>query len=404
MRHIRLEQGNHPLLQTVVVRLTLLTFLASWPVATTVARSEKPAGKGSVSVGETPETFFQLCPLEEWLFFDAEDGRLDEFSLLDAALVASGVQRVEVLRRYEQRKAALVQELRQSGKLTGTPRRRAQVVFEFMHRRVLHGGYGIDCTDMRIALDEGRFNCVSASVLFHCLASEVGLTVCGLEMPGHAMSRVVFSHGMLDVETTCPGWFRLIGDPEDGDPKDGDPKDRAPEGSAKLIENTIGRRRAGDRSPAREISPVQMTAMIYYNRGVDLLAHKSFDQAAVVNAKASRLDPTNSNARGNLLATINNWAIALGSAGRYAEAAELLQRGFSVDPDYRPFAANYMHVHHQWVEHLCGAGRFEEALSVLAQAAVEQPDREYFRRVSSEIYRRWARTLPEREEAVGSKR
>ena len=33
--------------------------------------------------------------------------------------------------------------------------------------------------------------------------------------------------------------------------------------------------------------------MIYYNRGVDLLAEKRFAEAAAANAKALRLDPTN---------------------------------------------------------------------------------------------------------------
>jgi len=41
----------------------------------------------------------RLSALEERLFEDAADGQLDEFSLLDAALIAGGLQRPEELKR-----------------------------------------------------------------------------------------------------------------------------------------------------------------------------------------------------------------------------------------------------------------------------------------------------------------
>jgi tetratricopeptide (TPR) repeat protein len=320
-----------------------------------------------------------LCRLEKSLFADAADGRLEEFSLLQAALIASGVEDGEVLARYEKRQAVLLDELRRSKKFTGPPRQQAQVVFEFMHRRVLTAGYRTDCTDLRTALDQGRFNCVSASVLFNCLAGELGLPVCGLELPGHAMSRLVLPEEPLDVEATCPRWFELIDDPQQ---------------QAELVKKAIGRVPSKDRAQAREISGIQMTAMIYYNRGVDLLAEKRFDQAATANAKALWLDPQSTTARGNLLATINNWAIALGNSDRYAEAVDLLREGLKLDPQYETFAPNYVHVHHQWIEYLCGAGRFEEALDVLAWAAVEMPDQPYFRQAAVDVHRRWARKVP----------
>jgi len=380
MQHAPLKRG---LLRTVVFRLAPFAILFAW-AGTAFALSGKTGINHDAPAVKLPGNFLQLCPLEERLFDDASDGRLDAFSLLDAALVASGVERGDVLRHYAEQQAELVDELWRSGKLTGSARHRAQVVFEFLHRRLLHAGYRLDCTDLRIALDEGRFNCVSASVLFNCLAAEVGLAVCGLEMPGHAMSRVLLSDGPLDVETTCSRWFCLLDDPQR---------------QAEVVEKTVGTNLSQDRSTAREILPVQMAAMVYYNRGVDLLARRQFEQAAVVNAKAVQLDPSSTTARGNLLATINNWAIALGSNGQYATAAELLKRGFSVDPEYAPFEVNYVHVHHQWVEDLCGAGRFEEALAVLARAAAAKPGGQYFRQAPSDVYRRWARTL---EEAPGA--
>jgi tetratricopeptide (TPR) repeat protein len=298
--------------------------------------------------------------------------------LLRVTLVASGVDDADTLCHYEGQLAALVDELQASGNLDGSPRQQAEAIFEFLHHRILYGGYRIECTDLRMALDHGWFNCVSASVLFNCLAESCGLSVCGLEAPGHAMSRLLLPEGMIDVETTCPKWFRLMSDPKR---------------QAEHVEKTLGQAATKDRTAAREVSAVEMAAMIYYNRGVDLLAAKQFAGAAAANAKALRLDPTSNTAWGNLLATVNNWAIDLSNNERYTEAAELLRQGMAADRTFETFALNYAHVCHQWTVHLCNAGQYEDGLEVLARGAAEQPEVAYFRQAPVDICRRWAHAL-----------
>jgi len=300
----------------------------------------------------------RLGPLEQRLLADAADGQLDEFSLLAAALVASGVEQPEALRQYEAVYSSLTEELRHSVGCRGNLRQRAEAVFDFLHRRVLHGGYRVDCTDIRLALDQGLYNCVSATVLFQCLANEAGLPVGGLEGSAHAMTRLRLTEGTVDVETTFPAWFR------------------APQPPQAV-------------TSMREISPLEMTAMIYYNRGVDLLMSKRFADALSANAKALRLDASSITARGNLLATINNWAIDLAAAGQYDEAARLLDQGMELDPRYETFAQNYEHVHNQWVDRLCQAGHFASAVDVLTGALRRQPERPYFRRALYDVYSRW---------------
>ncbi len=343
------------------------------PIETAVLDGVPEAVEGPP--GEIPFLDDTFCTLEKDFFDDSADGRLDEFSLLDAALVASGVRRTEDLRRYERQLARLVDELQALEREETTPRDRAEIVFDFLHQHVLSGGYGLQCTDLRLAFDQGRYNCVSASVMYNCLAAGCGLEVCGLEMPNHAMSRVVLDGQPLDVETTCPTWFRLLQDPRR---------------QAEMIERRAVGISAEMRAKAREVSPIQMAAMIYYNRGVDLLAAQHYREAAVVNAKALRLDDTSSTARGNLLATINNWAIALGTARRFAEAVALLETGLNYDPQYETFLVNYVHVHYQWTEALCTQRQYEQAVELLTRAGDLRPDRAYFRQARSDVYRRWA--------------
>jgi regulator of sirC expression with transglutaminase-like and TPR domain len=345
----------------------------------TLSQREKGPSARNLSLSEKESGPWDAasCRLEARLFADAAGGRLHEFSALDAALVAGGIDSPDSLRRYQQKAAALVDQLRSSATLGGTPRQQVEAVFEFLHERVLYGGYDLAYSDLRRVLDDGRFNCVSATVLMNYLAGQLGLDCRGLEMPGHAMTRVRLADGALDIETTCPHWFSLRNDFR----------------QSAIATKTIGAAAGGDRSKAREVSPVQMAAMIYYNRGVDLLSEKRFAEAARANAKALKLDPRNATARGNLLATINNWAIDLSDSQRFVEAVELLRRGLSMDAKFEPFAQNYVHVHSQWVDQLCREKRFEEASQVLSRATAEMPGRDYLRKAQDEVRQRWAKAV-----------
>ena len=190
-------------------------------------------------------------------------------------------------------------------------------MFTFLHQSILRGGYNLQSSDLRQALDHGRFNCVTASVLFNCLAQRFGLKAVGLEVPGHAMSRLELPQETLDIETTCPRWFtpndrpRAAVSPQAGDPTQAD--ETAVQ--AELARPAPDRNLANQRRSLRQVSEVELVATIYYNRGVDLLAERRFADAAAANAKAVRLDPENVTAKGNFLATINNWAIDLGTSG-----------------------------------------------------------------------------------------
>ena len=235
---------------------------------------------------KTLDGFVSLSALEVGLFADAADGSLDNHSLLAAALVASGVDDAKAVADYENQVAVLIERLRRSGKVSGSPREQVRAVFEFMHRELLYGGYRLDATDMTTVLREGRFNCVSSSVLFCCLCSRFGIAAEGLEIPGHAMTRVELPDGELRIEATCPQWFSLIGDPRRRE---------------ELIRKTVGgqvSKAAGKPDGFRGVSGVELIATIYYNRGVDLLGRREFAAAMAANCKAVRLDGSNNTAWG----------------------------------------------------------------------------------------------------------
>jgi len=340
----------------------------------------------------------ELAPTEVRLLDDAADGRLDQHTLLRAALIASGATEPQQIARYERRVACLIDQLRAalakqpgSAAETAAPQRAAgeraapqqtagekatpeqtagervtaEAILRFMHQEVFSGGYQLPHTDLRRTLDEGRYNCVTGTVLYLTLAEALGIEGCGLEMPRHAMVRLMLAGRAVDVETTCAEWFSL------------EPRDRLVHAAQPT---TLPRGRPGTQSttaaqpppaggrtgtaPAREVpaalralAPAELAAMVYYNRGVDRLAEGRFAEAAAANAKALRLDPLSRTAYGNLLATINNWAVDRAGRGEFVGALALLERGRELDAAYEPFRLNYLHVACQWSNSLCRQGR-----------------------------------------------
>ncbi len=348
--------------------------------------SAAAAGAVHPAQAEAPKTYRHLeGPLtgrERRLFADITGGTWSHHSLLVASLIASGVEDSARLQKYEARMVALATELRNSFVAMTDVRWKAQEVLGRLHQRLLIGGYRLDSTDLSLAFERGQFNCVSASVLFHCLAHACGLPVRGLETPGHAMSRLILPGESLDIETTCAqGVYRT-----------GDPISRTDRVAKTLIAGPVGAMQVAipqKSVAAREITDVQLVAAVYYNRGVESLRRKRYGEALAANAKALRLDPVNAVARGNLLATLNNWAIAEAAAGRHAEAADLLREGLTLDPQYVTFHVNCRHVYRQWVDTLCRDQRFGAALEILDRAMIPRAEESFFEETRSAVYHRW---------------
>jgi tetratricopeptide (TPR) repeat protein len=300
----------------------------------------------------------ELAPLEAGILANSADGSFRSCSLVEAALIASGVVRPDDLERQLERYAAWRKQAQQLCTREMSQLAQARALFEFLHREILTGGYDARATELTRAFDEGRFNCASASVLFTALATDCGLTVHAIERPRHAMCALDIGGQRTTIETTCPDWFRWTSDER-----------------REAEQSVIARTTTGPHFAAgREVRPAELVAVIYYNRGVDLLEDKQFAAAVSVNLRALRLDPENATAFGNLLASINNWSLALCEAGDYAQAAAVLARGRSLAPDHEPFRTNQRHVYRTWIQALATAGQQREALAVLAAARQADPN------------------------------
>ena len=350
--------------------LLLLVLAAASPLcASDIRRSAAPA-RVDLPQGDPLADPLPFSRAERDLFQRATDRTADEFKgarLIDAALVASGDEDQTTIATCRQRFTSTLplsmgeglpaQSLSMGGECANEVPSPAhcpnpaedsllhelQLIHQTLHRQLLTGGYQSDASDLAATLQTGAYNCASATILFIALCDEAGLQAEAVEFPGHVRAVVTSGDERIAVETTCPGWtgaFRTLSPCGRGQ-GEGAADHPSP---AHLFTSSPAHCPDSEAAP-RPLSRAALLAMLYYNRAIDAFQHEQFADAVVLNRKSLLLDGDNPTARGNLLAAVNNWALALAAAGRFDEAQSLLTAGRRYAPDHEPFAHNAAHIH-----------------------------------------------------------
>jgi tetratricopeptide (TPR) repeat protein len=314
-------------------------------------------------------------PLESQLWDDMADGQLQQFSLLQAALIASGVDSSAALESYAERFAAIQ---RQSTGMCPSDAadavHRARVLLDWLHRHLLTGEYQPACTELHRTLDTGHFSCVTSTILYRCLAKSQGLTTETISQPGHVFCRWPGSPP-FSIQTTSPT---------------GIVEPAAPDSSPHTADDL-----AISQATSRVLTDVQLVAKIYYNRGVLLLKRDAYSDSLPWLLRASQLDADDAVARANLLACLNNWAISECHAGRFERAVKLLEKGKSIAPGYAIFANNETYVRYRWAQQLCEQQRYAEALEVFDTAYTRRPTVSLFDQGRARIAEIWLNSSAE---------
>jgi hypothetical protein len=320
-------------------------------IALALAALSHQTAQASISVDrvwpETPATSSDEAHLLE----DARDNRWDDHTHFAAALVASGAdaqQQTQATANYDRLKTALLQSIAPHD----APRDRARALLRFLHHTALREGYDLRSTAIHDCLATGRFNCVSATVLFNCLAADIGLDVSALGYPNHARSMLIADSEEIEVETTSPDWFRRQSD---------HPADNSDE----FATATHG--------TPRSLTDVELVAMIYYNRAVEASREHDFPAAIRLNRLALALDPQHSLASANLYSAINNHALAACRSEQFADGITLIRLGLVLNSNHQPFHDNLLYVHHRWLEHLASRNETARARQVLDEAQRQAP-------------------------------
>ncbi|MFH1529630.1 MAG: hypothetical protein ABIK09_02725 [Pseudomonadota bacterium] len=298
-------------MRDLIITLSLFTFLGSpWAAA-------------------EPGTDSVTGPAEKALLADMADGSLDDMNLVEAGLVASGVVWTEDLGRFRPRVEGLVDAARAAAG-EGANRDRARRVFEWLHQEILVR-YEVHGVDLPGVLNDGRYNCVSATLLYNGLLEELGIRSAAVLVPSHVYSVVRAGDRWIEVETTSPKGFspartldeykrfleaRNLGGEavrhQGGDAVENTALIKEIEGERERVDNRV------------------LVALVYSNIGVARLRDRDPEGALAAFSKATAVGGGIRRFRESRDGMINNLAWSLLKERRYDAAIELMDRARTI--------------------------------------------------------------------------
>lgn len=246
---------------------------------------------------------------ERELLRDASDGKLDQCTVLQASLRCAHHSPAS-MDRCERIFSDAVQQCRTA---MGQSESRPEVeIFRVLHTNFLYGKYNPDLYDVGKTLQNGEFNCLTATILYQALCREFSLTVTALWEPSHVR---------------C--WL-----------SQGEDTGRPIETTASTVRNAVGGTCDMVDLDDRLLTDTELLGKILYNKGVQALTKEEYASALAATWASYELDALDYPAFSNLRACLNNWALQAHEAGDRQLAADLLDEGLRLDPDYDPFRRN----------------------------------------------------------------
>jgi hypothetical protein len=291
----------------------LLALSAAFATATTSCfaadsvDSKRPTAIAASPVSRSLRSGARPATLTERLLSDARDGRLDDFNFIFAALIASGTSTFSdvtlFLDMYEPVKAGIL------GKLpAGTAIDRLKAIHAAAHDFFLTGKYHESCSDLCETFTSGDFNCLTSLAVCMDLCQAAGLNVQPMLARGHVLLAYQSVSGQtLAFEPGATEWQL---------------------------------RQSHELSGNRRLSVVELLGKFYYNRGVEQLREGRFETGLSLLRTSLALDQADVDARANLVAGLNNWAVEQCKMGHLDEAASLIDQGLTLDPTFAPLIAN----------------------------------------------------------------
>ncbi|QDU98718.1 tetratricopeptide repeat protein [Lignipirellula cremea] len=300
-----------------------------------------------------------LSEEEAALVRDGSDGRFDDSSLAEAALIASGVTDARERERYLKRIQSIADG---APPATSDPFADGDRLLRYLHDKVLKK-YQERQTRLSVLLDSGDYNCVSSSLLFVILARRQQRDARAVEAPDHVFAVLYDGARHVDVETTNRWGFHA---------------GASAEARRQLREQTgfdyVPQQHEDQR---RELSGPGAVAVIYYNQGVGFTREEKYDQALGAYFRALTLDREFVSAIKNTLVVLANWSGRLNNEGRFEKALQVTQVGLSLAPEDPALVAYRKAIWITYAKSLLDEKKYAAAVAVLRRAAEDDPKANY---------------------------
>jgi tetratricopeptide (TPR) repeat protein len=260
-----------------------------------------------------------MTAMERALAAHARDGSLESTTLLDAALLASGVPETEIPTAAKRIRSALAPAIARA-KTEPTEAARGKALLVALHDTVLRR-YELTATELDHLERTGEYNCLSSAIIYLVASEGLLRTARGVVTPHHAFVRVVIDGKTIDVETTSNAGFN---------------PDRSKMSYAEVRqiagEDVTHEAFLEGLKQAEELPSLSLVAAVYSNRSIVLAHRGDLAAAALAIDRGARM------ATGGLQKRLADWRASLLSKGakelvelgRYDDAKRMLELGLEV--------------------------------------------------------------------------
>jgi hypothetical protein len=291
------------------------------------------------------------------------DPKLKADEWVELALFASGVEEADARKKWAGKLADLRRKVRDELKgVTGTAAR-GEVLMRVVYADALKAkdGYVLRQSSVAVALDTGKYNCVSSSAVVYLVGVANGFDLRPMAIDGtpgrdgHAYLELVEGKERLVVECTNPLGFDCVGKEKRKEIKPVGPQP--------------------DRAKAHETDAAGLVAMLYSNRGADFDRLKTPDRPAAARCQLSAiaLDPAGAMAVNNLTSALTNWGVALGKGKRHDRAVRFHTLALAAAPDSAALKRNAAVSVDEWAKEAMDDHDWNKALRIYADGLKQLP-------------------------------
>jgi len=330
------------------------------PPLSRYAFKEAPAKAFSVLSEVQESVHVTVSDDEASLYRDAADGKLDDWSFAEAALLSSGIADAAERRKYLKQIDRIAMRAVAAVASAKTPNEKGERLLRWLHQNVMRSGYEANQTDLARVLASGKFNCVSSATLYNIVGRRLGLDLRGIEVPDHAFSILYVGSKHVDVETTNSHGFNPARDPR----------------ILERFKEQTGFHYIPDRhaDKRREVTDTGLLALTCYNHGVLHSEEKQYALALADYFRALSLDPEFPSAIQNALSVFANWSNELSENAEHERAVRVVTTGLRLAPEDQNLLHNRKAIWQRWALAEIEGNRRTAAIDVLTQAAEQVPD------------------------------
>ncbi|MFC1566453.1 tetratricopeptide repeat protein [bacterium] len=330
----------------------------------------------------------ELTKTEKSFFEDLDDGKLDSYSLYDAALIASGLTSRKDFKKYKKIltkiKSSAMQHIATLG--TEDPYVIAKELLQWLHKNSLKK-YTERATILTNIFNDGSFNCLSASVLYMLIAQDLDLNIVGVLAPEHAFCMLIDSRGNKDIETTVKYGF---------DPG----KEEIEQMKNETRTVYVPKQNYQDRA---NIDIYHLIGMLYSNRlGIrrpsEELVNEYFENHLAKFKKAYYFYPESPVFLENIVLALNNIALKAINNQEYDYAFETINQGKQIEPDLENWNKLKIHYYNTNLINKKSELEFEKAIKIAKQGLDEFPNNAMLKNNLTATYLDWAKELFENEQ------